>query len=66
VLARHRKDPLTSALRAFDRRLLGYYGEVRDDIAALVERATSPHHLLHVLTEDPAVRLHLTRRLAGA
>ncbi len=66
VLARHRKDPLTSALRALDRRLLGYYGEVRDDLAALVERATSPHHLFHVLTEDPAVRLHLTRRLAGA
>jgi hypothetical protein len=66
VLARHRKDPLTAALRAFDRRLLDYYGEVRGDLAGLLERATGPHHLFHVLTEDPAVRLHLTRRLAGA
>lgn len=66
VLARHRKDPLTAALRAFDRRLLDYYREVRDDLAGLVERATGPHHLFHRLTEDPAVRLHLTRRLAGA
>ena len=66
VLARHRKDPLTAALRVFDRRLLSCYGEVRDDLERRIGRATGPHHLFHTLTEDPAVRLHLTRRLAGA
>jgi hypothetical protein len=66
VLARHRKDPLTAALRVFDRRLLDYYGEVRDDLERHVGRATSPHHLFHVLTEEPAMRLHMTRRLVGA
>jgi hypothetical protein len=65
VLARHRKDPLTAALGAFDRRLLRCYGEVRDDLDAVIERATGPHHLFHVLTEDPAIRLHMTRRLIG-
>jgi hypothetical protein len=66
VLARHRKDPLTQALRDFDRRLLDYYAEVRDDLDAHIARATSPHHLFHVLTEDPSVRLHMTRRLIAA
>jgi hypothetical protein len=65
VLARHRKDPLTAALGAFDRRLLRFYGEVRDDLQDLVERATGPHHLFHRLTERPEVRLHMTRRLVG-
>ena len=66
VLARHRKDPLTAALGAFDRRLLRFYGEVRDDLQDLVDRATGPHHLFHRLTERPDVRLHMTRRLVGA
>ena len=66
VLARHRKDPLTAALRVFDRRLLSYYGEVRDDLQDLVKRATGPHHLFHGLTEGTDVRLHMTRRLVGA
>lgn len=66
VLARHRRDPLTAALRVFDRRLLGYYDEVRHDLARRIAEATGPHHLFHVLTEDAAVRLHMTRRLAGA
>ena len=65
VLARHRRDPLTAALRTFDRRLLTHYAEIRDDLGRRVEHATGPHHLFHLLTEDPAVRLHLTRRLAG-
>ena len=66
VLARHRRDPLTRALRGFDRRLLDYYAEVRGDLDAQIARATSPHHLFHMLTEDPAVRLHMTRRLIEA
>jgi hypothetical protein len=66
VLARHRKDPLTHALQGFDRRLLDYYAEVRDDLEEQLARATGPHHLFHRLTDDPAVRLHMTRRLIEA
>jgi hypothetical protein len=65
ILARHRKDPLTAALRNFDLRLLDLYAEVRGDLQARIDAATGPHHLLHTLTEDPEVRLHLTRRLAA-
>jgi hypothetical protein len=63
ILARRRKDPLTAALGRFDRRLLDLYAEVRPDLSGLIEAATSPHQLFHRLTEDAAVRLHLTRRL---
>jgi hypothetical protein len=63
ILARHRKDPLIAALRCFDRRLLELYAEIRDDLDTRIGNATGPHHLFHELTQDPAVRLHLTRRL---
>ncbi len=63
ILARQRKDPLTAALRRFDRRLLDLYAEVRPDLAARIDTATSPHHLFHSITEDAEVRLHMTRRL---
>ncbi|MFZ0791792.1 MAG: hypothetical protein WAM94_19440 [Chromatiaceae bacterium] len=63
ILARQRKDPLTAALRRFDRRLLDLYAEVRPDLAARIDAATSPHHLFHSITEDADVRLHMTRRL---
>lgn len=63
ILARRRKDPMTRALNVFDPRLPQLYAEVRDDIDALIDKATSPHHLFHMLTEESAVRLHLTRRL---
>lgn len=66
ILARHQKDPLTRALGCFDLRLLSLYAEVRDDLEQRIEAATSPHHLFHVITEDSAVRLHMTRRLIGA
>ncbi len=63
VLARHRKDPLTDALRRFDRRLPALYAEVRDDLDTRIAQATGPHHLFHVLTEDPPViARHLPRR----
>ncbi|MEN8213633.1 MAG: radical SAM protein [Pseudomonadota bacterium] len=65
IFARHRKDPLLRALRDFDRRLLDYYGEVRNDLDGCIARATGPHHLFHVLTESAEVRLHMTRRLLG-
>ncbi len=65
ILARHRKDPLTAALRTFDLRLLDFYAEVRGDLQARIDAATGPHHLFHTLTDDPEVRLHLTRRLAA-
>jgi len=63
ILERQRKDPLLQALHGFDRRLLDLYAEVCPDLQQLIDKATGPHHLFHMLTEDPAVRLHLTRRL---
>jgi len=66
ILARQRKDPLTKALNIFDRRLLDFYSEVREDLNEKIEAATGPHHLFHTLTEDPVVRLHMTKRLINA
>ncbi len=66
ILARQRKDPLTQALHRFDRRLPTLYAEIRPDLQALIDKATGPHHLFHMLTEDPEVRLHMTRRLIEA
>lgn len=63
ILARQRKDPLSQALSRFDRRLLDFYSEVRKDLPQKIATATGPHHLFHALTEEPAVRLHMTRRL---
>ncbi|HFE48737.1 MAG TPA: radical SAM protein [Chromatiaceae bacterium] len=63
ILARQRKDPLSHALHRFDRALLDLYAEIRDDLDKLIDKATGPHHLFHMLTEEPAVRLHMTRRL---
>ena len=63
ILARQRKDPLTRALQRFDTRLTDLYAEARPDLEQRIEQATGPHHLFHMLTEDPQVRLHMTRRL---
>lgn len=63
ILRRQRNDPLSQALHVFDRRIPTLYAEVRDDLDRLIDKATGPHHLFHMLTEDSAVRLHLTRRL---
>jgi len=63
ILARQRKDPLSHALQRFDTQLLDLYAEVRADLEQRIEQATGPHHLFHMLTEDPQVRLHMTRRL---
>ena len=63
ILQRQRKDPLSKALRYFDRRLLDYYAEVRTDLLQLIGKSTGPHHLFHQLTEDSEVRLHMTQRL---
>ena len=63
IIARQRKDPLSHALNKMDRTLLKLYSEIRDDIDKQIEAATGPHHLFHALTEEPEVRLHLTRRL---
>ncbi|MBD3610696.1 MAG: radical SAM protein [Gammaproteobacteria bacterium] len=65
ILARQRKDPLSRALKHFDRCLLEFYSEVRDDLQHKINAATGPHHLFHALTEEPQVRLHITRRLLG-
>ena len=63
IMARQRKDPLSLALNKMDRIILKLYSEVRDDLEQHIEAATGPHHLFHVLTEEPEVRLHMTRRL---
>jgi hypothetical protein len=63
ILARQRKDPLSHALHRFDTQLLDLYAEVRPDLEQRIEQATGPHHLFHMLTEEPQVRLHMTRRL---
>lgn len=63
IMARQSKDPLSLALNRMDRIILDLYKEVRDDLDEKIETATGPHHLFHALTEEPAVRLHLTRRL---
>jgi hypothetical protein len=63
IRKRQLKDPLSNALNCFDLRLLDYYRELRDDLDAIIERSTSPHHLFHTISEEGAVRLHMTRRL---
>ena len=63
IVARLRKDPLSHALNSFNTQLLDLYAEVRPDLEQRIEQATGPHHLFHMLTEDPAVRLHMTQRL---
>ncbi len=63
IMARQRKDPLSHALNKMDRIILKIYSEIRDDLEQHIEAATGPHHLFHMLTEEPEVRLHMTRRL---
>jgi hypothetical protein len=63
IMARQRKDPLLQALSKMDPAILKLYSEIRDDLEQHIATATGPHHLFHVLTEDPKVRLHLTKRL---
>lgn len=66
ILARQRKDPLCRALHRFDTRLLEFYREIRSDLEQKIEAATGPHHLFHALTEEPEVRLHMTRQLIAS
>ncbi len=63
IMARQRKDPLTHALAKMDRSLLKLYSEIRSDLDKQISAATGPHHLFHALTEEPEVRLHMTKRL---
>lgn len=63
IMARQRKDPLSHALNKMDKILLDLYDEIRNDLQQHIDAATGPHHLFHALTEEPEVRLHLTRRL---
>ncbi len=63
IRQRQIKDPLSNALNCFDLRLLDYYREQRDDLDAIIENSTSPHHLFHTITEDSSLRLHMTQRL---
>ena len=63
IRKRQQKDPLSNALNCFDLRLLDYYRERCDDLDEIIERSTSPHHLFHTITEEAAMRLHMTKRL---
>lgn len=63
IRQRQAKDPLTIALNRFDSRLLDYYRQQHDDLDAVIEKSTSPHHLFHRITEDSATRLYMTRKL---
>jgi len=63
IRKRQQKDPLSNALNSFDLRLLDYYREQRDDLDEIIESSTSPHHLFHTITEEGAMRLHMTQRL---
>ena len=63
IMIRQRKDPLLMALNKMDRIIFKLYNEIRDDLNKHIEAATGPHHLFHILTEEPEVRLYLTRRL---
>ena len=45
--------------------LRAYFISIPNELsdAALIDKATGPHHLFHMLTEESDVRLHMTRRL---
>jgi len=66
IRKRQLKDPLSNALNCFDLRLLDYYRELCDDLDDIIETSTSPHHLFHTITEDAAMRLHMTQRLINS
>jgi hypothetical protein len=66
IRKRQLKDPLSNALNGFDLRLLDYYRELGDDLDNIIEKSTSPHHLFHTITEEAAMRLHMTKRLIEA
>ncbi len=66
IRKRQLKDPLSNALNGFDLRLLDYYRELSDDLDSIIEKSTSPHHLFHTITEEAAMRLHMTKRLIEA
>ncbi len=63
IRKRQLKDPLSNALNRFDLSLLDYYRELNDGLDEIIEHSTSPHHLFHTITEDSAMRLHMTKRL---
>jgi hypothetical protein len=66
IRKRQAVDPLSNALNSFDLRLLEYYREIRNDLDSIIEKSTSPHHLFHTITEEGAIRLHMTKRLIAA
>jgi len=63
IRQRQAKDPLSNAMHHFDLRLLDYYRELRNDLDTIIEKSTGPHHLFHCITEESAMRLHMTKRL---
>jgi len=63
IRQRQAKDPLSNAMHRFDIRLLNLYRELRDDLDEIIKKSTGPHHLFHTITDDGAMRLHMTKRL---
>jgi hypothetical protein len=63
IRQRQAKDPLSNAMHRFDIRLLDFYREQRDDLDDIIKKSTGPHHLFHTITDDGAMRLHMTQRL---
>lgn len=63
IRQRQAKDPLSNAMFRFDISLLDYYREQRNDLDSIIEKSTGPHHLFHTITEEGAMRLHMTQRL---
>jgi len=63
IRQRQAKDPLSNAMHRFDITLLDYYRELRDDLDDIIKKSTGPHHLFHTITDDGAMRLHMTQRL---
>ncbi len=63
IRQRQAKDPLSDAMNRFDIRLLDIYREQENNLDAIIEKSTGPHHLFHCITESGAMRLHMTKRL---
>ena len=63
ILARYSKDPLVHALQQFDKRLLDYCRDIREDFDIIFQNSSSHVNLFYNIFESPKVRLELTERL---
>ena len=63
ILARYSKDPLVHALQQFDKRLLDYCRDIREDFDIIFQNSSSHVNLFYNIFESSKVRLELTERL---